>query len=616
MTRVYSFWTGPLLIVGLLLIQFSPSAYAGVQAFSPEQTYCNPLNLDYGTWKEKDVNTRHAADPVIVLFKDKYYLFDTLDRRGYRVSDDLLHWKTILFDPETLLYATAEMKGLVAPAVYTDGQSLYFNNFGSKHLLKTNDPSNGHWDQLSLETPVGDPDFFLDDDGKLYMIGGLSEITIWQVNPSDFSTVPGSRIEAIPNFHGQGSFEAANSPYGLYYGHRVYNRLDWNKPEALDTSSLDLSAANSGPPTLEGNWMTKYHGRYYLQDSNPDTACPWYSDSVWEADNIKGPYKLADYSPASMKVGGFINSTGHSCVFQDRYGNWWRVTTMWIGTRAGFERRLGLFRVGFDDKGRMFTQTALGDYPMVMPTGPVDPNTHSPLAGWFVLSTHKACTASSSLPKHDPELASDENVRTWWSAQTGNPDEWFQIDLGNTCTVNAVQVNFAEEGCQTIDPSEDYHAYKILVSTDGTNWTTAIDKAANKTCIPHDYVAFDQPLKVRYLKVVNVHAARLGKFALRDLRVFGNAGGAPPAQVTGLTITRHSDARHVTFSWNPVAGADGYVIHYGVAPDALHLNIQYQGQAHSQLTVSCLNRDVKYFYRIDAYNGSGITTGRITQTAE
>lgn len=58
-----------------------------------EQIYCNPLDLDYG-WGTFDDNRepfRTSADPVIVLFKDKYYLFATHDIGGYRVSDDLMN---------------------------------------------------------------------------------------------------------------------------------------------------------------------------------------------------------------------------------------------------------------------------------------------------------------------------------------------------------------------------------------------------------------------------------------------------------------------------------------------------------------------------------------------
>ena len=61
------------------------------------RTFCNPLNLDYG-WSGK--GHRHSADPVVVLFKDRYYLIATDDVPGYRVSDDLLAWTNIVLAPE------------------------------------------------------------------------------------------------------------------------------------------------------------------------------------------------------------------------------------------------------------------------------------------------------------------------------------------------------------------------------------------------------------------------------------------------------------------------------------------------------------------------------------
>src|SRR5271156_4371913 len=85
----------------------------GAPASSP-QTFCNPMNLDYGPYAQ---GGRHGADPVIVLFKDKYYLFDSWDKPGYRVSDDLIHWTDILFDAATLFLATNAKGEIIAPAV-------------------------------------------------------------------------------------------------------------------------------------------------------------------------------------------------------------------------------------------------------------------------------------------------------------------------------------------------------------------------------------------------------------------------------------------------------------------------------------------------------------------
>lgn len=318
-----------------------------------------------------------------------------------------------------------------------------------------------------------------------------------------------------------------------------------------------------------------------------------------------------------MKVGGFINSAGHSCVFQDNYGNWWRTTTLWIGAHTGFERRVGLFPAGFDAEGRMYTDTALGDYPIRVPDHRRDPLKESPLADCWLLSKGTECTAFSTLEdQRGTRLACDENVRTWWSAQTGSTNEWFRMDLGKPCTVDAIQINFAEQDVQNNPLVEDYHAYKLLVSRDGKSWETAIDKSDNKTSVPHDYTAFSNPLKIRYLKVVNVHAPRLGKFALRDLRVFGSGGGKPPAAVAAPTVTRGTLAWNVTFNWPSVPDADGYVIRYGVAPDALHLNLQVQGGTSQKLTVSCLDANVKYYYRVDAYNDSGLSVGQVTREAQ
>lgn len=595
------------------LLLFAGSFSYAVGDPKPAQTFCNPINVTYGPYGD---GIRHGADPVIVTFKDKYYLFDTWDRNAYRVSDDLIHWKDIYFDAAILPDVVTDKGKLLAPAVYTDGQYIYYNNFGQKHYVRTTDPDSGKWEEYATAGTYGDPDLFLDADGKVYMLSGLSEGNIVELDPKTMKEIPGTKTRLTTQYKTNEEWLAANSPYGLYTGHDTYNRMNWNDNATVDTTSVIGKSVK--PPTQEGSWMTKYNGTYYFQDSTPDTGCPWYSDVVLESKNVLGPYKLADYAPASMKVGGFINSTGHSCVFQDKYSNYWRVTTMWVGYSTGFERRIGLFPVGFDTKGRMFTQTTLGDYPMVIPQGKYDPNTQSPLAGWWVLSTGKTCTASSIYDdKHPPTNAADENVRTMWAAKTGDKGEWFQMDLGKPCTVNAIQVNFGEIKTKNEPESEDYMQYQVLVSSDGKEWTTVIDKSTNTVAVPHDYIAFDKPLTTQFIKVLNIHTAKLGMFSLRDLRVFGNGGGSAPTQTSGLKVERDpADGRNVTFTWNPVTGANGYVIHYGVAPDALHLNLQFQGGEHSKLTVSCLNRDVKYFYRIDSYNDSGVTEGQVTSVAQ
>lgn len=571
-------------------------------------TFCNPLNLNYAFGGEGD--DRHGADPVIVLFQDKYYLFDTHDLRGYRVSDDLVTWKDVLFDAPSLQLATGGQTCL-APAAAVHGGYIYYLNFGGNpsnadptkgNLIRTRDPLSGRWEKVAEIPGRGDPNLFFDDDGRLYITHGLPTPEIVELNPQDFSEVPGSNKPLIP----------AQTTLGeIVRGIQRFNR---DLGDHLDTAQFFGHMEDIH--IREGSWITKYNGKYYLQASSPGTQTMWYHDAVWVADKPTGPYHEADYSPAAMKVGGFIGSSGHSCVFQDKHGNFWRVTTMWIGVKRSFERRIGLFPTGFDAQGRMFTQTLLGDYPIVMPIGGADIN-QSSLAGWWVQSYNKRCMASSSLPNQGPELASDENVRTWWSARTGDPGEWLQMDLGKRCRINAVQVNFAEQDMKAVtqgnaNADDDYHAYKLLASDDGARWRVLVDKSANKTAVPHDYIELKTPERARYLKLENIHSPLGGKFAVRDLRVFGHGEGKIPARVQGFQVQRHEDDdRNVTFSWQTVDGADGYIIRYGVAPDALHLGFQVQGGQQTRVTNHILNHGTKYWYRIDAFNGSGLSQGQL-----
>jgi hypothetical protein len=70
------------------------SAHAGSSP-SPEKirTFCNPLDLPYN-FQSPGPTRREAADPVIVLYHGKYWLFAPR-QIGYWWSNDLLTWRLI-----------------------------------------------------------------------------------------------------------------------------------------------------------------------------------------------------------------------------------------------------------------------------------------------------------------------------------------------------------------------------------------------------------------------------------------------------------------------------------------------------------------------------------------
>jgi xylan 1,4-beta-xylosidase len=594
--------------LSLLLVSFFLFSCAENKQVAEQQTtFCNPMNLDYGwgCFQKREKKARTAADPVIVLFKDKYYLFTTMDIGGYRVSDDLITWKDVYFNPE--IHASAlDIDHYVAPAVAADDNYVYFINFTRDRskkkvdVIRSADPENGKWEKCGEVRRMADPCLFIDD-GRFYFYYGLGaeqSTTFFEVNPETFEEIEGTK-KVLREY----ITDVKECISGYHFGRReLYDEIDasaWmGKFEKI--------------PCPEGAWIVKNNDKYYLQYATPGTICNWYCDIVMESDSANGGFVEQPYNPVSLKVGGFIGGAGHSCVFKDKYGNWWQVTSMWIGNHDEFERRIGLFPVSFDAKGRMRTHTVLGDYPMLLPQKKFEPQDISAF-GWMLQSFNKACMASSSLPGFEPEKAADENVRTWWSAESGNAGEHFVMNFGKKVQINSVQINFAEQDINPEAPKEtDYHAYKLYTSNDGHTWKLLADKSGNKTAVPHEYLELSGPVEASYMKVENVHTPKEGKFALLDLRVFGSGYSDKPGQVKELSVERNQeDERYASLAWNKVSGADGYLVRFGYQPDFLNQCIQVKGNDTTELLLHILTKGVKYYYRVDTYNDSGITEGNV-----
>ena len=594
--------------LSLLLVSFFLFSCAENKQVTEQQTtFCNPMNLDYGwgCFQKREKKARTAADPVIVLFKDKYYLFTTMDIGGYRVSDDLITWKDVYFNPE--IHASAlDIDHYVAPAVAADDNYVYFINFTRDRskkkvdVIRSADPENGKWEKCGEVRRMADPCLFIDD-GRFYFYYGLGaeqSTTFFEVNPETFEEIEGTK-KVLREY----ITDVKECTSGYHFGRReLYDEIDasaWmGKFEKI--------------PCPEGAWIVKNNDKYYLQYATPGTICNWYCDIVMESDSANGGFVEQPYNPVSLKVGGFIGGAGHSCVFKDKYGNWWQATSMWIGNHDEFERRIGLFPVSFDAKGRMRTHTVLGDYPMLLPQKKFEPQDISAF-GWMLQSFNKACMASSSLPGFEPEKAADENVRTWWSAESGNAGEHFVMNFGKKVQINSVQINFAEQDINPEAPKEtDYHAYKLYTSNDGHTWKLLADKSGNKTAVPHEYLELSGPVEASYMKVENVHTPKEGKFALLDLRVFGSGYSDKPGQVKELSVKRNQeDGRYASIAWNKAFGADGYLVRFGYQPDFLNQCIQVKGNETTELLLHILTKGVKYYYRVDTYNDSGITEGNV-----
>jgi hypothetical protein len=270
-----------------------------------------------------------------------------------------------------------------------------------------------------------------------------------------------------------------------------------------------------------------------------------------------------------------------------------------------FERRLGLFPAFFDNEGVMYIYTGFGDFPYKVPNKKIT-SPEDLFPEWMLLSYNKPVEVSSELPNHPKNYAADEEIRSFWSAKSGNKGEWIIIDLQKVCTVNAIQINYAENETKLLGRNPDiYYQYLLEYSSDNKTWKTLADKTQNRSDVPHDYLEFAKPVKARYIKLINYRVPD-GTFALAGLRIFGNAGGLAPSKVENIKLVRsESDRCEVKLKWTKSGDAVGYNIRYGSQKDKLYHNYQVLGT--DSVTIRSLNSLGKYYFTIDAFNENGIT---------
>ncbi len=546
------------------------------------KTFCNPMNISYNFEPfnnnvKLNGSFRSAADPMLVNYKGEYFLFST-NQGGFHYSKDLNHWEFAY----SSFQRTPTDDDQCAPAAFVSGDTLFYtgSTYRGLPVWYSTDPKSGRFKKKieSVALPFWDPGFFLDDDGRLYMYYGSSNefpLKAVELNRSNF--YPKSKIIDVtmlkPDLHGWERFGMNND----------------------DSTTL--------APFTEGSFMNKHNGKYYFQYGAPGTEFKVYADGVYTADHPLGPFTYQKHNPVSYKPGGFVQGAGHGGTFQDNFGNYWHVGTCMLSLKYKFERRIGLYPAGFDTDGTMYVSTGFGDYPCMTPNQKTD-HRKGTFAGWMLLSYQKPVTCSSTDGDLIAKNASDENIRTYWAAKSGEPGEWLQMDLGGLKEVHAIQINYYDHKAFQHNKALDlYHQYRILHSVDGKNWTLLVDKSDNDRDVPHDYVELMKPVNTRHLRIENIHMPT-GSFAISDFRVFGLAKGALPEEVRNFKVDRSkSDPRNAKISWSSSSNAYGYNIWYGVSPDKLYNCITVNGETNYDFRG--MDKGTTYYYSVEALGETG-----------
>lgn len=454
--------------------------------------YCNPLPLpEYPLQTRGGRDMRSAADPTVIRVKDKWYMYPSNGMAWW--STDMVNWHY----QEMTLPGVGDAV-IWAPTVMEHNGAFYLtaNDIG---LYRANDPL-GPWqpmgnivDENGRRFVPFDPMLYRDDDGRVYLYWSGREgrgIFGVELDPADLTKFKGPRTHLFK-----------------YEPSHVWERYG------------DLNEVSS-TTWIEGPWVTKHNGRYYLQYSAPGTEWKTYAVGVYTSDKPLGPYKYDPRSPILVDRKGLLNGSAHHSVVEGPNGTYWVFYHVLYRIRERFERRIAMDPVGFDAAGNMIMNgpTETPQWAPGVKARPWEDNG----SGSMPLTVNKfTFKASSSAPGRDPEYAIDNYVRTWWEAAPGDAQPSLEVDLIQEYTIDSARILWSDNGldfARGIKPGP--YQYRIEASRDGREFTAVLDRTQNKEDLN---IAFDEipPVRARFVRLVITGGPPRVPIGVVEFTVFG-----------------------------------------------------------------------------------------------
>jgi len=493
-----------IIITGL----FASFSYGQTPVIGTTPRYCNPLPMVTAP------GGNASGDVTVIKEKGRYYMYCT--GGGAWVSDDMLNWTFHRIDnvpvaPHVVKFnGSFYMCGNDCPVYKADNPLGPFTSIGDwKNIPDVKGGWNGAFDV----------DIYVDDDNKPYLYypgRGVSGIYVVPLDPSDISRFAGP-VKHLFGFNNKHEWER----YGEM---NEYPDVAW----------------------IEGPWLQKHKGTYYLQYSASGTQWKTYAEGYYTAKSPLGPFTYAPNNPLLRKTEGLVTGTAHGSIVEGPDGNLWQFYTIVLSNPPG-GRRIGMDRITFDKAGNMAVN--ITDTPQWAPgtiTDPAKGNSGSiPVAINKMRAMNALSKFSTEKPGHEAAYAVDNSSGTWWepAATDSLPSLLIELspatrfDVVQMFTIDGVRLMFnggrrgfgrPAQGAQ--QSSAEIYQYKIEVSTDGKTFETALDQSQNT--IARNTI-FDEisPVKCRFVRLTVTDWPKTTPLGLLEFTVFGKATGALPAAV-------------------------------------------------------------------------------------
>ncbi|MFV0378652.1 MAG: glycoside hydrolase family 43 protein [Mangrovibacterium sp.] len=272
-----------------------------------------------------------CADPYILNYEGKYYLYGTGGRQGIRVyqSDDLANWSGAVGATDGFALDSAHVWGnhsFWAPEVYfIDGKFYMFYSVMEHLAIAESESPLGPFIQnekkpLHLDIREIDSHLFIDTDGKkyLYFVRFTGGNEIWMAEMLD--DLSGIKEQTLTRCFG------ASEPW-------------------------ERTARKPVARVAEGPFMLKHNNLYYLFYSANHFKSQDYAVGYAISESPFGPFRKYENNPVLVGDGQTIFGTGHHSFFKSNSGQMYIVYHSHKSGESVQPRTSCLDRCGFENDG-------------------------------------------------------------------------------------------------------------------------------------------------------------------------------------------------------------------------------------------------------------------------
>ena len=463
------------------------------------QRYCNPLPMPIGP------GGNASGDVTVLEEAGKYYMCCT--GGGMWVSDNLVDWEFHAVEHIPVAPDLVKYKGRFYLTGNTDHVYVADHPLGpytDLGLFRNTGPVEKGWNG-GFDTKI-----FVDDDGAPYLFWpgrGISGIYGVRLDPDDLTAFAGEPVHLF-GFNPMHAWER----YGEM---NEYPGVAW----------------------IEGPWVIKRNGIYYLEYSASGTQWKTYAEGYYTATSPLGPYTYAPNNPLLRKTEGLVTGTAHGSIvkFKDE---WWQFYTIVLSNPPG-GRRIGMDKVTFDADGLM--ACTVTDTPQPAPGTAPGEAASIPVTINKMNAMNALSKCSSQQEGYPAAFAVDNYSGTVWRPAADDPQPSLTVELSPATRFDVVQ-HFTVDALRVLfsggrrrfgaAPELPVYRYKLEVSQDGQTFTTVVDKTGNTLAKDTVYDEF-APINCRFVRLTVTDWPRNNPLGIIDFTVFGRPDGYdPPAVAT------------------------------------------------------------------------------------